>query len=191
MIAHKLRRSVAVSVAEARVFARDAGFKRLRAEALTADIDIRVSRAVAHSEAVQDLVQGRIAADKYAKRWELKAVGETVEEAAEAANEDTDGRLKQIAVTESAEAFNETRLYEARAAAAADPDLNLYRRWDAKADACPECADLDGTIVGIEEDFPGGEPGSIHASCQCDFELLTAEEAGESPRFNPDNDEGE
>lgn len=183
LIAHKLRRSLALSVAEARTYSRDAGIKRLSSEIVSADlkavIQVNTERAATHAQAARDLIRGRAAADGYAKRWETKAVGDTAEEAAAAASADTAGSLKRIAVTESAESFNESRLDEAREAAA-DTGIDLYRRWDAQSDSCPECSDLDGSVVGLDESFSDGEPGSIHPSCCCSWELLTAAEAGES-----------
>lgn len=43
------------------------------------------------------------------------------------------------------------------------------REWEASADCCDECAALDGTIVGIDEDFPDGAvAGALHPNCECD-----------------------
>jgi hypothetical protein len=188
-IAHHLAKSLVVPIAESRAYARQAGLKRLEAEAVSADLGSIVRfaerRAFLHAEVARDLARSRKAADHYAKRWAAKAAsaeGETKAEIVKVANAETQGALKRIAVTESADSFNSSRLDEARATG-----LDLYRRWDARSDSCPECGDLDGTIVAIDDEFPGGaEPGSIHGSCQCSWELLTAEEAGESPRFNSD-----
>ena len=183
LIAHKLRRSLAVSIAEARTYSRDAGIRRLQAEIVSADLkavaEFSATSAETHARAAQDLIRGRSAADGYASRWEAKAVGDTTEAATAAANAGTAGSLKRIATTESADSFNGSRLKEARSAASAI-DVELYRRWDARADSCPECSSLDGTVVALNDNFPYGEPGSIHPSCCCSFELLTAQEAGEA-----------
>lgn len=182
LIGQKLSRGLAVSIAEARTIARTAGRKRLIAEAKSADLPVtEASHAVgrARMAEAEDLYRGRVAADNIAKRWMRKASGGTAKEAAAAANEATAGTLRRAAVTESSTAFNEYRLYEGRSLFH-DLDVDLYRRWDALADACPACALLDGKIVKLGEPFPGGEPGSVHPNCLCSWELLTAKEAGKA-----------
>lgn len=47
---------------------------------------------------------------------------------------------------------------------------NTYEVWSATLDrgTCPVCWGLDGTMVPIGKEFPGGErPGDVHPSCRC------------------------
>jgi SPP1 gp7 family putative phage head morphogenesis protein len=78
--------------------------------------------------------------------------------------------LERIIVTETAQAFNEGALEQARRVEN-DTGVELERMWSAEAGACDECAELDGTVVGLNEFFPGGEPGSIHPNCRCVDEI--------------------
>jgi SPP1 gp7 family putative phage head morphogenesis protein len=80
--------------------------------------------------------------------------------------------IKRIAVTESAQAFNAER---GAAAKEAEDLAQLRKRWDARLDSkvCPVCADADGTIVPINEQFPLGEPGGVHPRCRCSWSIVT------------------
>jgi SPP1 gp7 family putative phage head morphogenesis protein len=49
------------------------------------------------------------------------------------------------------------------------------RQWLAAPDCCDECQDLDGTIVGIDEDFEQGD-APLHQNCRCSELPLTADE---------------
>jgi hypothetical protein len=173
-IAQQVRSSARLAIAESRALSRDAGIRRLQAEAASADVDALLDRLALRRQVVIDLARGHAASDSYARRWESKALGSSTAEAALIANAETDSALTRIAITESSEAFNSGRLAAARASG-----LDLFRRWDAQADACPVCAMADGKIVGVNEPFPEGEPGSVHPNCNCDWELISAEEAGE------------
>lgn len=44
------------------------------------------------------------------------------------------------------------------------------KQWQAHPDCCPACSDLDGVIVGIDDDFPngGGEGANLHPNDRCD-----------------------
>lgn len=169
LLEHEMRSGIA----ELRALSRDAGLLRLRAEVASLELDLTISRAASTHAIVVDLMRGRVAADSYAARWQKNARGDTPHDAASAANEATVGSVRRTAITESSEAFNAGRLDAAR-----DSGADLYRRWDAQADACPVCAQQDGVIVAVGEPFPEGEPGSVHPNCVCDWELLSAEEAG-------------
>lgn len=111
---------------------------------------------------------------RYAKRWLANAAGETTRAAATAANAATQGSLRRIAVTESAEAFNTGRAKLIRVVRRRE----LWRVWDATLDrrTCSICEGADGTIVGADENFPDGEPGAVHPWCRCSWTLVTAEE---------------
>jgi SPP1 gp7 family putative phage head morphogenesis protein len=66
-------------------------------------------------------------------------------------------------------------------------NLNAYResgqvsnkRWLTAPDCCDECLELDGEVVGLEEDFPndGGDGPPLHPNCRCDvLPVLTDDE---------------
>lgn len=170
IIAHHIAHDLRLGIAEARALSRDAGLVRLKAEAATIDAEIAIGRAGANQTILRDLLRGRAAANAHAERWlkeAHKADGDV-----EAATEATTRGLRRIAITESSEAYNSGRLLAAR-----ESGLDLYRRWDAMADACPVCSDEDGTIVHVNDPFPIGEPGAVHPNCACDWELITAAEA--------------
>jgi SPP1 gp7 family putative phage head morphogenesis protein len=48
------------------------------------------------------------------------------------------------------------------------------RQWIASGDAntCPICAALDGTTVGVDEEFDEGDP-PIHPQCRCTTTLVS------------------
>ena len=85
------------------------------------------------------------------------------------------GRAERTSITESADAYQSERLDGLEAAMENDPEFaaaiagaNLGRRWDCMLEACHLCIPHDGEIVGIGEDFDGGdEPGKVHIRCQC------------------------
>jgi SPP1 gp7 family putative phage head morphogenesis protein len=79
-----------------------------------------------------------------------------------------DGAAERLIRTEAAAAYSDAMsagLLEARAHI---PDL--VKRWDASADShvCPTCAELDGQVAALEDDFPGGyDRPPVHANCRC------------------------
>jgi hypothetical protein len=78
--------------------------------------------------------------------------------------------LERIAVTETSRAFNDGVVEQARQIQE-ETGVELERIWRAEGNACEECAGLDGKTVGVNEDFPEGEPGSIHPNCNCESEI--------------------
>jgi hypothetical protein len=82
-------------------------------------------------------------------------------------------RIGIIGASESSDAFNDSRR---EAAAIYAPEM--LRRWDATLDerVCPVCARAHGTTVQVSEDFPEGEPGAVHPSCRCTWQLIRLEE---------------
>lgn len=78
--------------------------------------------------------------------------------------------LKRAIVSETAQAFNEAALEQAKQIQL-DTGVELERVWSAEAGACEVCAGLDGVVVGLNEQFPEGEPGSIHPHCACVDEI--------------------
>jgi hypothetical protein len=94
-------------------------------------------------------------------------------------------RAETVAATETFSAATAER-EAAAAAGAATYSLEFLRVWDAQLDACKVCQGLDGTIVGIHEDFPGGlRPGSAHPRCRCFETILRGTGRGREVTFKP------
>lgn len=51
------------------------------------------------------------------------------------------------------------------------------KRWLISADACEECQQLDGVVVGINDSFPngGGDGPPLHPNCRCDIVPVLSE----------------
>ncbi len=158
------------TLSEIRAGARSAGLDRLQQELKSVGHagSIEVSSAAAY-----DAARARIYASRYAAAWAQSANGDTAEEAVDAAEVATEARLETLALTETSEAFN-----AARFAVQVEGSGELVRIWDAINDArtCQFCRDADGTIVGFNDPFPQGEPGSVHPRCACTWSLSTIEE---------------
>ena len=45
------------------------------------------------------------------------------------------------------------------------------RQWKTAQDCCDICQELDGEIVGLDEDFDDGDP-PLHPSCRCDLQAV-------------------
>lgn len=189
-IAGDIERATADAVRRQRSFSRLAGVTRLEAEARGLGLTLTNRSAALLEEAGRDIKRAASVARRYADRWALKAGGianrakaaSSIRSAALAANVATDGSLKRIGATESSEAFNTGRAKYIRIATTA-----LLRVWDATNDrrTCPTCSSADGTIVGVREPFPTGEPGAVHPFCRCSWTLLTAAEADSETLITP------
>ncbi|BCA57692.1 phage portal protein [Sphingomonas sp. HMP6] len=73
-------------------------------------------------------------------------------------------RASMIARTETAIADVQGSLAGYRASG-----LVEGKQWLSSDDCCDDCAALDGTIVGLDEDFPGGSDAPLHQNCRCDI----------------------
>lgn len=73
---------------------------------------------------------------------------------------DDDARAAMVARTESARAMTVAARDSFR-----ENGLG-GRQWLASGDSCPECSDLDGMVVTIDEEFPGGDV-PLHPNCTC------------------------
>jgi hypothetical protein len=168
------------AITDARALSRAAGIGRLEAEARALGIDI--PRAAQHFEVARDFLRGRLFGTTYAKAWLAKAKGSSTAEAAKAASGATAGSLRRTAVTESSEAFTSGRTAQAK-----QLPLGLLKVWDATLDkrTCPVCDRADGTIVGIRESFPDGEPGGVHAFCRCTWSVLSSSDDDKGTLIQP------
>lgn len=174
-ISNRVETAVRSAIVNLRQFSAVKGLERLRIELDSLGIDLsrgRLTQAQADM-LIQDTLRARAAAKSYAKAWRDRARGETISEAARAANQGTSGSLKRTGVTESSQAYS-----EAKRKGAQSVGVRLYRVWDAILDkrVCPICESADGDIVGLREKFPKGEPGSTHPNCRCTWSLLSESE---------------
>jgi SPP1 gp7 family putative phage head morphogenesis protein len=131
-------------------------------------------REVARAErAARGLVQG------LRRHVELAGL-EDVEVAAADSARWVRNRAELTAATESAEAFNDSRIRSLDDIGRRDPwaTLELFKVWDSELDkqTCPVCERAHGTIVRIDEDFPDGTPGGVHPRCRCTSHVLTRDE---------------
>jgi len=87
-------------------------------------------------------------------------------------------RAETIARTESAYADVQGNLEGYKASGVVQG-----KQWIiAQDEYCDDCNDLDGVIVGLEEDFPGdgGDGPPLHPNCRCDILPILTEEETES-----------
>jgi len=53
--------------------------------------------------------------------------------------------------------------------------MTALKEWVVNGDPCPECEDVDGEQVGVDEVFSNGEDGPpLHPNCQCTLDLVDA-----------------
>lgn len=62
-------------------------------------------------------------------------------------------------------------------------ELVAGKQWVIAPDCCDECQELDGEIVGLDDDFPDGDP-PLHPNCRCTVVAVL-------PENMPDADDGE
>lgn len=159
--------------------------KRIGSQALTeALIESRVAARVAGAKvAIAQLRLDRVAETIEATAHdEARAVSATraykariLEEAKEAetlreARREAKPAIDRIIASETASALNEGIADEGRRIQE-ETGIELEKVWRAEGDACEECAGLDGNAVDVNDDFPDGEPGSIHPNCRCTTEI--------------------
>ena len=127
-----------------------------------------------------DAASAHTAAASYASAWGAAAMAAVVtwsEEperslAAHVAEAEQDHRLRRIASTESASAFNDERRrhYEALEDTPLAP--GMFKVWSAVLDrkTCPYCFGRDGQVRALHESF--GETPPSHPHCRCVIELV-------------------
>lgn len=94
-----------------------------------------------------------------------------------------EARASNIARTEIMTAANQGRAISwMQAGDAGLVDLSTaYKEWIAEGDACPDCEEVDGELVLVDDTFGNGEdmpPG--HPSCRCTAVLVPADQADPS-----------
>lgn len=176
----RVEKSVTSAVAQGRVLSRSIGIRGFARELSAIGIELGDTSEIARREMPRDLVRSRTFGKNYAEQWFKRAEGETVAKAARSASAHTLGSAQRIGITESSEAFNSGRSKATDAVPQQTYRNSLLKVWDATLDknGCPVCSAADGTIVGIKEQFPAGEPGSVHPYCRCNWQVLTFQESG-------------
>lgn len=83
-------------------------------------------------------------------------------------------RSETIARTETANADVQGNLQ-----AWQESGLVVGKEWITGAACCDECAELDGVVVGLDDDFPndGGDGPPAHPNCRCDVKPVLADES--------------
>jgi hypothetical protein len=172
-----------MAVGVARSQARLAGLARLSSEASAVGIALE-PQAQQSADSVRDYIRARAASEGYARQWLKKATGKSQVESTRAAKAGSKSALERLAATESSEAFNTGRSGAARALRSS---LVLLRVWDAQLDkrTCGICSRADGTIVGLRESFPYGEPGTLHPYDRCSWTLLQSREDEQGTLISP------
>jgi hypothetical protein len=148
----------------------------MRAEVIALGVDAHDFGRLVTTTA-SDVFRATRIAERYTVLWLKNAqasAAKTTAGAASAASSSTLYRIRAIGTTEAATAYNSGRLGEARRIIS----HNLIQRvWDADycKRMCSACGKADGTIVGLRENFPLGEPGSVHPGCHCTWQTIVIE----------------
>ncbi len=175
-----LARELRLGIVEARRASAVIGAARARAELQT--LGLRIEAATENlRNVVQDVRQAARIAKAYAKDWVAEARLTSPTEATRKFSY----RLRRIATTDSAKAYNEARTETFKRVPR--KRVRLLRVWDSELDkqTCDVCAHADGTIVGVNQRFPLGEPGGLHPNCRCGFSLLRSDEVGSDVMITP------
>ena len=157
-----LQRSVEHAIVDGRVETRVVARRELATE-LPA-----VEPSVLSGREEDDAASGHTAAASYASAWGAAAMAAVLAESDEPVG-GQDHRLRRIAATESAAAFNDERrrLYD---------DLGdlpgTFKVWSAVLDrkTCHFCFGKDGQAVRLHESL--GETPPVHPFCRCTLELV-------------------
>ena len=161
-----MRDAVERSVLEARAAARRAGRGGSPAPC---------RRDAGHQE--EDAAAAHTVASSYAAAWGAAAMAGIL-----ARREDDEGsftrafspaphdyRLRRIAATETARAYNDERISEMRTG---PPTPGTFMVWSAVLDrrTCAYCFDKDGRTVALHESFGATPP--VHVCCRCTIEFV-------------------
>jgi putative hemolysin len=146
---------------------------RSRVDARQSGAEVAVAQ-LGRSAAITDSAEtavDRMRAEAATRAYRARLARETKEaETANAARREAKPSLDRMVISETAQSFNDGIVEEARAVAE-ETGLEYERVWRAEGDACEICAGLDGETIPLGEDFPDGQPGSIHPNCQCTDEV--------------------
>ena len=174
-------------IARGRQEARTGSVQRLIVELKAAGVDgddLSVLRRERRHHAADD-AHGASSGNSLAAQWlglamAVALIAQRKEKSVSAAVSRTKATMKfrtfRTASTENAQAWNAEHVEAFQDAldgddvlAAAIADFELVRIWDAVLDSrtCADCRDHDGEVVGIDEEFRGGDEPTMHANCRC------------------------
>jgi hypothetical protein len=158
---------VASLIQKIRYDARTAGRERLQRE-------LRTVVAATPGGVGYDAARARMVASSYQKALFTYARSTGSLEMAALA---TDVKVRTIAATETAQAFNLERDRAARQVAA-EQGVVLWKVWDSVLDrrTCQTCEQMHGRAVPASEDFSEGRPGGVHPLCRCTESILTVDQ---------------
>lgn len=108
------------------------------------------------ADATRDMLRSTVR-EALAEGWSAQETAKAVRESAAFGTT----RAETIARTEIAIADVQGTITGWRASG-----LVAGKRFDAAPDCCDECQDLDGEIVGLDEEFRDGDP-PVHPRCRC------------------------
>lgn len=118
-------------------------------------------------QAIKDAVANALAGDGVDAAYDdiLAAVGD-------------EDRAEMIARTEVMDAANEglAQSWDQAQEEGLLPD-NTMKEWIATSEACPECDDVDGEQVALDDDFSVGDDPPLHPNCRCTMGLAFGDEA--------------
>lgn len=174
-VASELERDVTLTVQAARAEAATSGVTALRRQAKALGVVMPVAAPVLPGgHPYRDAGRAAVAGKTTSASW----LQTTMAKAAEAVDATrlprvlhqvhalVDGRLRRLAATESAEAFNAAREAEFQALAERAP--GLIQRWVAVLDrrTCPTCDAMHGRTAPMGAEFSAGSP-PVHNYCRC------------------------
>ena len=112
-------------------------------------------------EATRDMIRGT-ATTAVQEGWSNQRLASELKDAHAFSAE----RAENIARTETARAQIEGAIAGWKASGVVGG-----RQWKTAQDCCDICQELDGEIVGLDEDFDDGDP-PLHPSCRCDLQAV-------------------
>lgn len=139
---------------------------------------LALSSQLAPGSDEQDAAASHNTAGSYAAAWGAAAMAAILasDESGEGslangfAHAPLDYRLRRIAATETASAFNDERARSMREAH--EPEAGVFKVWSAVLDrrTCGVCFDKDGRTIELHASF--GEMPPIHVCCRCAIEFV-------------------
>ena len=169
-----VERGLAAAILHVRRGGRDAGGKALEGELRLAQSDgVLIEPGFGTTGAgFGDIARAQHISRKFAAAWYRKT------EDGLDATVALDSRLDTIAITETADSFNDEREAIMARTVQREPDRSysvvLVEFWDATGDrrTCSVCERADGTFVPLGVGFGAGRPGGVHPRCRCNSTVI-------------------
>lgn len=178
--ANSFESSALAMIAELRSAARAEASVQAKAqlEVVDAALGSKLADRVVMTQAAyaEDMARSYADAKALASKWlaiavAMAAQGEKLERIPDKTVSLIDVSMKRTSVTATASAFGAELIAEFdEAESYATEGVKLGKRWESalEANTCKVCEGMHGTIVPVDESFPGGLiPGHVHHRCQC------------------------